>query len=367
MKKSIHEKYMRMCFDLALKGAGFVSPNPMVGAVVVKNGRVVGKGYHKIFGAAHAEVNALKNAKRKTIGADLYVNLEPCSHFGKTPPCVDLIIKKRIKNVIIATRDPNPLVNGKGVKKLKSANIKVIEKVLPSEAKELNAVFFKYIQKKLPYVAIKIAQTIDAKIADIQMKSRWITNLDSRIVVHRLRSRFDAIMVGANTVKVDNPELTVRLVKGTNPIRVVLDGKFELDPNYKIFKNAKNIPTIIFVSKTAYDSNPSKLKDMLKMGVQVLPIKSKDNELNLRQVLKKLYSLKISSVLVEGGQSLFTQFIKNKLADYAYIFIANKILGCGVSSITNEINRVLDKPILLKNIKVENINGNVLLKGNMKY
>lgn len=367
MNKSVHEKYMRLCFELALKGVGNVSPNPMVGAVVVKNGKIVGKGYHEIFGGPHAEVNALRNAKKNTVGADLYVNLEPCSHFGKTPPCVDLIIKKKIKRVIIATRDPNPLVNGKGIKKLRNANIKVIESVLPNEAMELNAAFFKYIQKKIPYVAIKIAQTIDAKIADEKFKSKWITNLDSRIVTHKLRSSYDAIMVGANTVKIDNPKLTVRLVKGKNPVRVVLDGKFELNTNYNIFKNTKRNPTILFVSKSAYDSNPEKLKKMLSNNVKVIPLKSKDNTINLKQVLKKLYSLNISSVLVEGGSSLFTQFLKTQLADYAYIFIANKILGGGIMSISNEINRPIHKPIRLTNTIIENIQGSVLIKGKINY
>lgn len=367
MNKSIHEKYMRMCFELAMKGAGYVSPNPMVGAVVVKNGKVVGKGYHKFFGGKHAEVNALEDAKNNSIGADLYVNLEPCSHFGKTPPCVDFIIKKKIRRVIIAMRDPNPLVNGKGVKKLRSANIKVIENILADEAKELNSKFIKFIQKKIPYVAIKVAQTIDAKIADKSLKSKWITNLESRIETHKLRSNHDAVIIGANTVKIDNPKLTVRLASGKNPIRVVIDGKFELNSNYNIFKDARRTPTIIFVSRTAYDCNSEKVKDMVRRGVQVIPIQSKDNNLNLKKVLKKLYSLNISSVLVEGGKSLFTQFLKYELADYAYFFIANKILGCGISSITDEIKRSINKPIMLKDTKVENIQGNVLMRGNIKY
>lgn len=367
MKMLEHEKYMKLCFDLALKGAGYVSPNPMVGAVIVKNKKIVGKGYHKFFGGHHAEVNALNNAKENASGADLYVNLEPCSHYGKTPPCVEKIIQQKIKRVIIATRDPNPLVNGKGIQKLKEAKIEVIENVLKDKAIEINETFFKYIQKKLPFVALKIAQTIDSKIADHKSQSRWITNHEAIERVHILRSRYDAVMVGANTVKIDDPQLTVRLVKGKNPIRVILDGKFELNPGYKIFKNAKKIQTLIFVDKLTYDVNKIKVKEFQALNVKLIPMKTKNKRIELKEVLKILCNFNIASVLVEGGQDLITGFLNKKLADRAYIFIAPKIFGDGLMSISNKLKRSIKNPIELHNINVEQISDNILIQGKIKY
>lgn len=367
MKDLEHEKYMKMCFDLALKGAGYVSPNPMVGAVLVKNGKIVGKGYHRYFGGAHAEVNAINSAGTQANGADLYVNLEPCSHYGKTPPCVDLIIKKKIKRVIIATRDPNPLVNGTGIRKLKEAKIEVIENVLKSEAIELNEAFFKFIQKRLPFVALKIAQTIDAKIADSKSRARWITSSISRKRVHILRSQYDAVMIGANTVLIDNPQLTVRLVNGKNPIRVILDGRFQLSPSYNIFIDAKKVPTFLFVDQLEYSSKKQKVKLFQSKDVKVIPVRGKNKKIPLKKILKKLYAYNIASVLVEGGQTLFTEFLKKKLADRAYIFIAPKILGNGLSSVSNNLLRSINNPLELSNLKIEQISNDILIQGKIKY
>jgi diaminohydroxyphosphoribosylaminopyrimidine deaminase / 5-amino-6-(5-phosphoribosylamino)uracil reductase len=302
--------FINECIKLAKNGAGYVSPNPLVGCIIVKNGKIIGKGYHKIFGKAHAEVNAINDAKRKKHNLEnstLFVNLEPCSHFGKTPPCTDLIIKEKINRVVIGIKDPNPKINGKGIKILKAAGIKVEYKISKNECEDLNKFFIKYVTKNIPYVTLKIAQSIDGKIALDNNKSKYITGKESLKFVHELRSKYDAVLIGKNTAILDNPSLTVRLVKGRNPYRIVIDKDSELPKHLKIFTDKNSDKTIVINSP-------------------------QNKKISLINILKTLYELNISSVLVEGGANIFSQFVENNLFDDIYFVIAPKIIGDGISS-----------------------------------
>jgi diaminohydroxyphosphoribosylaminopyrimidine deaminase / 5-amino-6-(5-phosphoribosylamino)uracil reductase len=327
------ESYIQLAIEIAKKGMGNVSPNPLVGCVIVKNGRIVGAGYHEKFGCSHAEVNAINSANESIEGSTLYVNLEPCSHTGKTPPCVDKIIESKIKRVVIGTLDMNPLVSGSGIKKLKKAGIDVKVGVLEKECINLNKFFFKYILKKIPYVTLKFAQTLDAHIADHSGGSKWITCIDSRRYVHDLRSKYDAVLVGAGTVLKDNPSLTVRLVDGRNPKRVVIDTNLSLKLNLSLFKKNTDKGLIVLTSEKSRQKQ-RKLKSLASLGIKVVFIKEElTGRLDLKNALKELGKLNIASLLVEGGSKIFTSFIKEYLFDDILVFMSPKILGCGIPSI----------------------------------
>ena len=330
------ETYINQCIQLAKRGAGHVSPNPLVGCVIEKNFKILGKGHHKKYGEAHAEVNAVADAKKKDNkikGTTLYVNLEPCSHFGKTPPCTDLIINEEFSEVIIGTTDPNKFVNGNGIKKLKDAGIKVTCGILEDNCKELNKFYFKYITQKLPYVTLKIAQSIDGKIALNNFDSKWISGIESRKFVHKLRSEYDSVLIGTNTAKYDNPELTVREVKGRDPVRFIIDRKLKLPKkDLKFFKTPGDAETILITS--------IKKKKINKKFSQIY-IKDKKNNISIRKILKEIYKQNISSVLVEGGANLFSQFARTGLFDDLYLIVAPKIIGKGISSFKDfEINKL---------------------------
>ena len=326
-----HSKYIRSCFKLAQKGKGNVSPNPFVGAVLVKRGKVIGRGYHIKYGAAHAEVHAIKNATENVTGSTLYCNLEPCCHTNKqTPPCVPLIIQKKIKRVVISNPDPNKEVNGKGVKQLREAGIEVVAQILEEEGKELNKFYFKYVTEKIPYVTLKIAQSIDGKIAEAKNKQTWLTGKESIKFVHKLRSEYDAVLIGANTVKVDNPLLTVRDVKGRNPIRIVIDGKLSIPLNSNILKCNDPERTWLFTSNSV---NGKKVKRIEDKGTKIFKISSsKDNLLDIKKILKVLANQKITSLLVEGGVDIFTQFLEKDVFDEIIVLQSPKILGQGIKS-----------------------------------
>lgn len=329
------EKYMQRCLELAIKGAGKVSPNPLVGCVIVKNGKVISEGYHKRFGENHAERNAINSALRKGInlkGAELYVNLEPCSHYGKTPPCADLISEHKFKRVIIGVKDPYYKVAGKGIKKLQSAGIMVKAGVLEQECRETNKFFFKHVKTGLPYITIKTAQTIDGKIANNKYESKWISSLESRKLVHKMRAVYDAVLIGKNTVKYDNPELTVRLAKGRNPVRIVIDPLLKTDIKSKIY-NANAADTIVVTSNSASKTLRQKFE---KQGIIVLSVKSKNGIIDINEALIKLGILGLNSIIVEGGSSTYSHLIKNNLVDEYTIFVAPKIMGNGISSFTEK-------------------------------
>ncbi len=356
---------MQRCLKLARKGEGKVNPNPMVGCIIVRDGKIVGEGYHKAFGGPHAEIHALKHAGKKTNGAILYVTLEPCVHFGKTPPCADAIIQAGISRVLVASMDPNPLVSGKGVKLLRKAGIHVNIGLLQKEAELLNEKFFKFMKTGMPFVGIKLAQTLDGRIADIAGKSKWITSKTARKEVHRLRSEYDSILVGAKTVLHDNPELTVRLVKGRNPVRVVVDGHLSLPTSRSIF-NTTFASTWLLTSVKAVKANIQKVHKLISLGVRVFPISSAYN-INTKSILRTLASEGISSVLIEGGTSTVDGFVSQSLADKIHLFTAPKIFGGGLNSFCFETPRLLHRPINLKLTKISHVGGDVLVEAKFIY
>lgn len=352
---------MLECLALAEKGAGYVSPNPMVGAVVVKNGEVVGRGYHRRFGGPHAEVYAIRQGGNKNKGATLYVNLEPCCHYGKTPPCTDLIVRSGIKRVVIGMSDPNPLVHGKSIRILRSRGIRVDVGILKEECRKVNETFIKYITTGLPFVTVKIAQTLDGKIADVRGKSRWITNEYSRAIVHALRARYDAVLVGANTVTNDNPRLTVRFVKGRNPTRIVLDGSLTVSPHAGIFNDKHRSRTILFTSENSAVRKTARLNRISQKGVRVIVVKGKRNLLNIHTVLRILARHSISSVLIEGGATTYGQFVRTGAVDKYVVFIAPKSIGRGLSAY-EYFPRGLNQKPLMHNLSSWNLHGDIMFE-----
>lgn len=315
---------MRQCLAIAKKGEGKTSPNPMVGAVIFDDDfNIISKGYHQKYGEAHAEVNAVKNAKLSSLkGLSIAVNLEPCSHYGKTPPCADMIIRERFKKVIIGMTDPNPIVSGNGIKKLQDAGIEVITGILEEECKKLNEVFLKDQLEGKPFITIKTATTLDGKIACKTGNSKWITSEKARNWVQKLRNQYDGILTGSNTVITDNPSLTCRIKNGKNPSRIIIDSCLKTDPNSNVYKYDE---TSVFV---VIDKNipESKLKAFPE-HVQFIKCSLKHNKINLEEALQKLYEKKIKSILIEAGGTLNYAFINEKLADKLIQFIAPKIIG----------------------------------------
>jgi diaminohydroxyphosphoribosylaminopyrimidine deaminase/5-amino-6-(5-phosphoribosylamino)uracil reductase len=323
------EEFMLQCIELARRGKGYVSPNPLVGAVIVKDKRIVGKGYHQKFGEAHAEINALRDAGRKARVATLYVNLEPCSHYGKTPPCTDAIISSGIRRVVVGMIDPNPLVKGRGIRALSSAGVEVRTGILSRECRELNEFFVKKMTTGLPFVMLKIAQTLDGKIALPNGHSRWITSKESRKRVHQLRAEYDAVLVGAKTVQLDDPRLTVRFVKGRNPKRILVDGSLSTPLSSRLFSDGFRSQTIAFVRQSERGEIERKKEILERRGVQIFEIHGRrDGTLPLKSVLESLADMNILSVLVEGGQRVFTQFLEEGLVDRVLVFVAPRVYGC---------------------------------------
>jgi diaminohydroxyphosphoribosylaminopyrimidine deaminase / 5-amino-6-(5-phosphoribosylamino)uracil reductase len=326
------EYYMKLALALARRGLGKTSPNPMVGAVIVKGGKIVGQGYHRRFGGPHAEINAIQDARGDVNGAVLYVTLEPCCHKGKkTPPCLDTLLKYNWKRVVIGTLDPNPKVNGRSIEILRQKGIETKIGVLKEECQKLNEAYFKYIQTGTPFVTLKFAQTLDGRIATSTGDSKWISSEPSLKWAHRLRSLHDAVLVGVGTVLKDDPQLTVRLVKGRNPTRVVVDSRLRISLNSKILKDLEIAPTIIATTSQADIEKKLALK---VMGIEVLTT-GEDSEgmVDLKDLLYKLGEKNISSVLVEGGATTITSFIRQGLADKIVAIIAPKIVGKGVETV----------------------------------
>lgn len=357
-----YDKIMLRCIDLAKKGAGLVSPNPLVGCVIVKDNKIIAEGYHRKFGSDHAEVNAISSALKKGSNlkdAILFTNLEPCFHYGKTPPCVDLIISKKIKKVVLGIQDPNRSVNGKSIKKLRENKIEVKTGILADECKSLNRFYSKYITTSLPYVALKVAQTLDGKIADENYKSKWITSYESRKFVHKLRSEFDAVLIGRNTLELDDPQLTVRHVKGRNPYRIILDRELRANPSRKVFKDKFREKTIIITALKASD----KVNKLKHSGVQIINSKIIKNKIQLKEALEKISAMGISSILVEGGANTISEFIKQRMYDELLIFIAPKIMGNGLSSFIVDGHIDFSR---IKGLTSENIGSDLLINIKMQ-
>ncbi len=319
--------YMKRAIQLALRGRITCRPNPMVGAVIVKDGTVIGEGWHKVCGGPHAERNAIADMKNRGFdahGATLYVTLEPCCHYGRTAPCTDAIIENGFSKVIIGSRDPNPLVSGKGVKILQKAGIEVVQDYMKEECDAINPVFFHYITTKTPYVTLKYAMTLDGKVATKTGASRWISGSDSLYLVHRLRNENYAIMVGSGTVLADDPLLTSRIRGARNPIRIICDSRLRIPLDCMLVNTATKIRTI--VATTENNAASPKAGDLKKAGVEVLSV-GKGRQISLKILMEKLGQMEIDSLLLEGGPTLAGSALEEGLVNEIYIFIAPKIFG----------------------------------------
>lgn len=358
------EFYMKRALRLARTGEGQVSPNPMVGAVIVKNNRIIGEGYHKKFGGNHAEINAIQNVSETVEGSTIYVTLEPCAHYGKTPPCVERLIALKPARVVIGSLDPNPLVSGKGMKRLNQKGIETKVGVLEETCKALNERFFKFIETRIPFVTLKFAQTLDGRIATARGHSQWISSLPSRKFVHRLRSIHDAVLVGVGTVLNDDPELTVRLVRGRNPVRVVVDSHLRIPIIAKVLKDQKEARTIIAATQGA---NPEKRALLTDMGIDVLLIKEDSHRrIDMNSLLAELGKKEISSLLVEGGAAVITTILREQLADRAVIIIAPKIAGKGIEAIGDLGITSMDDALRFTCSKMVKKGGDLLMDGRIE-
>lgn len=320
----MNTKYMEYAIELAKKGEGHVNPNPMVGAVIVKNDRIISEGYHEEYGKWHAERNAILNCKEDMTGAEMYVTLEPCCHYGKTPPCTDIIIESDIKKVYIGCIDDNPKVAKKGIEILRNNGIEVVENVLEDKARALNEVFFHYIKNKTPYVVMKYAMTADGKLATATGKSKWITNQKAREYVHKTRNALMGIMVGIGTVLTDNPTLNCRIENGRNPIRIICDSSLRIPLNSNIVNTADKDKTIIAVANN-YDLEKEKL--LLEKGIEIIKCPNDENKIDLKKLIQILGEKGIDSILLEGGSELNFSALKAGIVNRVDLYIGSKIFG----------------------------------------
>lgn len=316
-------KYMKRALTLARKGIGKTSPNPAVGCVIVKDGTVIGEGWHKKAGGPHAEIHALEMAGAAARGADVYVTLEPCCHTGKTPPCSEALIKAGVKRVIAGMSDPNPQVSGGGLAALKQAGITTSCGLLESDCRAINRPFIKHVTTSLPYVTYKCAMTLDGNIATITGESRWISCEESRKYVHRMRARMDAVMVGVDTVLADNPQLTVRHVRGKNPLRVIVDTRLRTPESVIVLSDRHASKTFIATTET----NPRVHARYLKQGATIVVCDEYDGRVSMKDLLQKLGTMGVQSILLEGGSRLAGDMLQHGLIDELVFFVAPKIIG----------------------------------------
>lgn len=359
---SYDEKYMKLAMQLAGNAIGRTSPNPLVGAVIVKDNRVVGCGWHRKAGTPHAEVHALNQAGELAQGADVYVTLEPCAHYGKTPPCAKALVEAKVKNVYGGLLDVNPKVAGKGFKILEDAGIHVEYGFLQDELRKQNEVFFKWIEHKKPFVVLKAAMTLDGKIATATGQSKWITNETSRAYGYKLRDIYDGIMVGINTVIEDNPMLTARVDGGKNPIRIVVDSNLKININANVVQD-KSAKTIVATTDKA---DKDKILKLQAQNVDVIVVdKDENDKVDIEKLLNILGQQNICSILVEGGATLSGSFVAKKLVDKVYFFIAPKIIGGKEAKTpvagTGILN--LQEALALKDIQIEKLEEDILIIG----
>lgn len=362
MKRGLDEQYMRLALDLAKAQTGQTSPNPLVGAVIVKEHQIVGLGAHLKAGEPHAEVHALRMAETKAQGATMYVTLEPCSHYGRTPPCADQLIEAGIKRVVVAALDPNPLVSGSGVQRLAQAGVEVETGVLAQEAEAMNEVFNYFIQHKKPFVTLKTATTLDGKIATVTGESQWITGEQARADVHALRHQNDAILVGVNTVIKDNPRLTTRLgeTEGRHPIRIILDSSLRTPLDAQIL-DTSTAPTWIFTTKSASDEKRS---EYLKRGVRVFQTED-EKRVSIENVLLALGKEQVSSLLVEGGGEVNAAFLQGRHVQKVVAYVAPLLIGghLAPTSFRGEGFAALTDAVRLTNMSLEMLGEDLKLTG----
>ena len=359
------EKWMKRALRLAEAGKGRTSPNPLVGAILVKRGKRVGEGYHAKIGEAHAEIVALRQAGNKARGAVLYVNLEPCTHYGRTPPCVPQVIKAGVKRVVIGMKDPNPVVNGKGIEALKKVGLDIEVGVLEKECRRLNEAFCKYILKKQPFVVLKVAATLDGKIATRNGDSKWISGEASRRLVHKIRNQVDGVLVGVGTILRDDPLLTARRKEGREPYRIVLDSRLKIPAEAKVFEHSAS-EVILATTELAPHEKVERLE---KRGVQVLITDSKEGRVDLRSCLTKLAEIGVMNLLVEGGSQVNGSFLDEGLIDKFLLFLSPRLMGDpkalgifdgrGVSNLT--------EAIALKEINTKRIGEDLFVEGYLEW
>ncbi len=364
------EKYIRRCFQLAEKYRGYTSPNPLVGAVLVKDGMVVGEGAHEVYGGPHAEVNAINNAKQSVKGATLFCNLEPCSHTAKqTPPCAQRIIQEKIAKVIIANIDPNPQVAGNGVALLRKAGIEVEVGILSQQGLEINEVFFKVMQENLPFVLLKTAQTLDGKVALPDGSAKWITSEAARKEVHKLRRHFDAVCVGRNTMELDNARLTSRTSENEIfcPYRIIVGKLVDPKTPYDLLNDSwpeKNV----FLTHLSSEEDKKRAKVYEEMGMTVIHLpKKEDGTLDLEEGFRQVKEMKITSIMVEGGPTLATHLLKQKMVDKLKVYIAPKIMGEGISSFLDLGVRQMDRTFQLEKIQMDVLDRQAVITGYPQY
>lgn len=364
LSEEIDKKYMRRALTLALKGRGYTRPNPIVGAVLVKDDRIIGEGWHKKFGDSHAEVNAFTSALEDPTGATLYITLEPCSHYGKTPPCADLIIKKKVARVVCAMQDPNPVVSGRGLELLQSHGISVTVGILEKEAKKVNDIFLKYIVYQTPFVLYKAAMSLDGKIACYTGDSRWVSSEESRKDVHKLRSVYTGIMVGAGTIIADNPRLTARIEGAINPIRIIVDGNLSIPTTARVFKEkGRNIIL------TTSDASNSKKNEFENLGAEIFCYDSSFiGKVDLKKAMIGLGSLGIDSILLEGGPTLATEALKAGIIDKVRFYYAPKIIGGNqaISSFVGKGVPTMDKSLLLNDGSYETLGEDFVIEAYLR-
>ena len=355
------ESYLRLALRLARKAEGRTSPNPIVGAVLVRDGRIVGAGYHQFAGGDHAEIVALKRAGRKARGATLYITLEPCSHYGRTPPCTRALIDAGIKEVVAGTPDPNPIVAGRGFRQLRRAGINVRVGLLEAKCRTLIEPFTKYITRRLPFVTLKLAATLDGKIATVSGDARWISNVESRQWVHRLRNQVDAVLVGVETVRTDDPQLTCRIPGGRDPWRVVLDSRLRIPISARILRQRGPGKTIV---ATTGGVSAAKASAIEALGAQVWRLPLRHGRVSWLPLLKKLASSGVVSVMIEGGASIAASALKEKIVDKIVFVYAPKILGGDGRVMFDALGiRRMRQSIAVKRLQVQKSGCDLIVSG----
>lgn len=357
-------KYMHRALRLAKRGAGYTNPNPLVGAVLVRNDRIIGEGYHEVYGSNHAEINAILHATEEVRGADLYVTLEPCSHYGNTPPCAQTILDKGIKRVIVAAEDPNPLVSGRGIALLRENGVEVITGVLEKESRKLNEIFIKYITTGNPFCILKAAMSLDGKIATRTGDSQWITGESARRQVHLLRHRVACVMTGIGTVLSDDPQLTTRLPgkKGKDAVRVIVDSSARIPLSAKVLNVDSNAPAIVAVTEKAPDK---KIRELERMGAKVILTPQAENGVDLAFLMKKLGEQGLDSVLLEGGSALNESALRQGIVDKVIFFIGPILIG-GDTAKTAVGGRGIDflkDACRLQNLRTQFFGPDILVEG----
>ena len=359
-------KYMNRAIEQAELGQGWVNPNPLVGAIIVKNGQIIAEGWHERWGDLHAERNAFKNCNADPKGATMYVTLEPCCHHGKTPPCTEALIEKGIARVVVGMTDPNPLVAGKGVELLRNAGIEVITGIEEEKIRKQNRIFIKYITTGMPWVVMKTAMTLDGKIATHTGDSCWVTGEEARMQVQEMRARYIGIMVGAGTAEIDNPMLTCRLErKARQPIRIVVDSKARIALDSQLVETAKQYRTLVAHTQMA---DNTKLKQLISKGVELISCSETEGRVNVDDLLKKLGKRGIDAILLEGGGELNETFIRKGFIDEVYAFIAPKIIGGRESKtpVEGQGFSAMKDAVSLRDITVDKVGEDILIHGFIK-